>query len=251
VFNLWLNLFPKTIIGMGQIKKSRLTAWRALGIFFRLPTSQNFQDKKNDAMKLKLYFAALSVSVLLTACQHTQTSKPEAAAKTAPMTVPAAAAAPAAVAAPAAASTSAAASASADEIIIDNSDPSFKSEGDWTSATGGNDFKDDNIYASGTSASEAANTATWAPDIKTAGMYDVYEWHGDDPNSDHATNAPFTVKSDDGAKTITVNLRNNTGKWNLLGTFKFAAGKGGNVSISSSNADGNVLADAVKFVPHH
>ena len=194
----------------------------------------------------------MSVSVLLTACQHTQTSKPEAATMTAPAVpaAPVAVTAPAAVAAPAAASTSASASASADEIIIDNGDPSFKSEGNWTEASGGHDFKDGTVYASGTSASDAANTATWTPDIKTAGMYDVYEWHGDDPNSDHATNAPFTVKSDDGTKTIMVNLRNNTGKWNLLGTFKFAAGKGGNVSVSSSNADGNVLADAVKFVPH-
>ena len=53
------------------------------------------------------------------------------------------------------------------------------------------------------------------------------------------------------AKTILVNLQTNSGKWNLLGTFNFAAGKGGNVSISSSGADGNVLADAVKFAPHH
>src|ERR1035437_954785 len=193
-------------------------------------------------MKLKLYFAAISISVLLTACQHTQTSKPEAA-QTAPMT------APAAVTAPTAAPTSAL--ASADEIIIDNSDPSFKSEGNWTEATGSNDFKDGTTYASGTSAGDAASTATWTPDIKNAGMYDVYEWHGDDPNSDHATHAPFTVKSDDGTKTIMVNLQTNSGKWNLLGTFNFAAGKGGNVSISSSGADGNVLADAVKFVPHH
>jgi hypothetical protein len=192
-------------------------------------------------MKNKSYIAAISVSVsvLLTACQHMQTSKPEAATMTAP-------AAPA-VTAPAAAS----ASASADEIIIDNGDPSFKSEGNWTEVSGGDDFKDGTVYASGTSAGEAANTATWTPDIKTAGTYDVYEWHGDDPNSDHATKAPFTVKSDDGSNTIMVNLQTNTGKWNLLGTFKFAAGKGGNVSVSSSGADGNVLADAVKFVPHH
>jgi hypothetical protein len=201
-------------------------------------------------MKLKLYFAAMSVSVLLTACQHTQTSKPEAV-ETAPMTAPVAPAAPAAVAALAAVSTPVSALASADEIIIDNSDPGFKSEGNWTAGAGGNDFKDSSTYASGTSASEAANTATWTPDIQTAGTYDVYEWHGDDPNSDHATNAPFTVKSDDGTKTIMVNLRDNTGKWNLLGTFKFTAGTGGNVSLSSSNADGNALADAVKFVPHH
>ena len=207
-------------------------------------------------MKLQLYFAAMSVSVLLTACQHTKTSKPEAVAP-APMAAPAAPAEPAAVVTPVApvapvpVAAPAAATTSTDEIIVDNSDPGFKSEGNWTAGAGGNDFKDGSTYASGTSASESANTATWTPDIQTAGMYDVYEWHCDDPNSDHATNAPFTVKSDDGAKTIMVNLRNNTGKWNLLGTFKFAAGTGGNVSLSSSNADGNVLADAVKFVSHH
>jgi hypothetical protein len=193
-------------------------------------------------MKLKLGFATMSVSVLLTACQSTQTSRPEAVA-TAPKT------APAAPAAPAAAATPAGASASSNEIIIDDRDPGFKSEGDWTLGDSGADFKGGTLWAVGTSAGAAASTATWTPDIKIAGMYDVYEWHGDDPNSDHASNAPFTVKSDDGTKTILVNLRSNNGKWNLLGTFKFAAGKGGNVSVSSK-ADGNVLADAVKFVPH-
>jgi len=77
----------------------------------------------------------------------------------------------------------------------------------------------------------------------------VYEWHGDDPNADHATKAPFTIKFDGDTRTIPVNLRANNGKWNLLGTFKFAAGKAGSVTLSS-NADGNVLADAVKFVRH-
>src|SRR5882757_3809936 len=106
-------------------------------------------------MKLKLSFAAMSVSVLLTACQHTQPSKPEAAAP-APMTAPvpvapAAVAAPAAPAARVAASTPASDSASVDGgIIIDNSDSSFKSEGNWSSASGGNDFKDDTTYASPT-----------------------------------------------------------------------------------------------------
>jgi hypothetical protein len=212
-------------------------------------------------MKLTIYVAAMSVSVLLTACQQTQTAKP-ATAQTAPVTAPAGSAAPEAAAAPAAAaastaapaattvSTAAAAPTVAGEIIIDNDDSGFKSEGTWNTASGGDDYKDGTLYASGTADGEAANTATWTPDLPTAGAYDVYEWHGDDPNSDHASNEPFTVTSDEGAKTILVNLRNDTGKWNLLGTFKFAAGKGGNVSVSSNKADGNVLADAVRFVPH-
>ena len=66
-------------------------------------------------MKLKLGFATMSVSVLLTACQHTQTSRPEAVV-TAPVTAPAAPAAPAAAVTPAGASAS-------NEIIVDDRDP--------------------------------------------------------------------------------------------------------------------------------
>jgi hypothetical protein len=240
---------------MGIGKKKPIDSIARVGHFFPTTNKPKLKNKRNDAMKFKSYLAAMSLSVLLTACQSTQTSKPEAAAMPAPAAVaaPAAPAEPAPAVAPAVVSTPAAASAPAvpGEIIIDNGDPSFKSEGSWTSGSGGNDFKDGSAYASGTLNTDPANTATWTPDIKTAGSYDVYEWHGDDPNSDHATKAPFTVKSDDGEKTILVNLQTNSGKWNLLGTFNFAAGNGGNVSLSSNGADGNVLADAVKFVPHH
>jgi hypothetical protein len=139
--------------------------------------------------------------------------------------------------------------AAAAEIIIDNGDPRFKGVGDWASATGGHDYKDEVVWATAAGATDTPATATWTPDIKVAGQYDVYEWHGDDPNSDHASNAPFTIKFDGGTKTVLVNLRANTGRWNLLGTFTFAAGTAGNVTLTSK-ADGNVIADAVKFAPH-
>jgi hypothetical protein len=198
-------------------------------------------------MKRISYLAAISASLLLTACQ-TQTSKPEAA-KPAAATPPATAAAPAAMAAPAAAPAAAATMSAPGEIIIDNRDPGFKSEGGWTSASGGHDYKDETVWATATGPTETPATATWTPEIKAAGQFDVYEWHGDDPNTDHANNAPFTVNYDGGSKTIPVDLRANTGRWNLLGTFKFAAGKTGNVTLSSK-ASGNVIADAVRFVPH-
>ena len=69
------------------------------------------------------------------------------------------------------------------------------------------------------------------------------------PNSDHASNAPFTVKSEDGTKTILVNLRSNNRQMAPAWHFQICGRPGGNVSVSSK-ADGNVLADAVKFVPH-
>ena len=43
-----------------------------------------------------------------------------------------------------------------------------------------------------------------------------------------------------------INLRGNIGKWNTLGTFKFAAGTRGNVTLTNK-ANGNVIADAIKF----
>ena len=181
-------------------------------------------------MKIASWLGSISAFVLLVGCQQTQTANP--AAVKPGTTTPAAAAV-----------------AVAEEIVIDNSDPDFRSEGGWSPATGGHDYKDNVVWTMGTAATDVPSTATWTPDIKVAGLYDVYEWHGDDPNSDHATNAPLTVKYDGGVKTVLVDFRANTGRWNLLGTFKFAAGKGGNVTLSSK-ADGNVIADAVRFVPH-
>jgi hypothetical protein len=80
-----------------------------------------------------------------------------------------------------------------------------------------------------------------------AGTYEVFEWHGDDPNADHATKAPFAITCAGGAKTILVDQTKNIGQWNALGTFKFEAGKGGNITVTNK-ADGNVLADAIKLV---
>jgi len=184
---------------------------------------------------------------LLAACQ-TQTPKVETAKPAAdnPPATPAATAAPAVTPAPATAGTVSAAG----EIIIDNHDPGFKSVGAWSPGDGSQDYKAQVIYATGTGPAETPATATWTPDIKVAGQFDVYEWHGTDPNSDHATNAPFTINYDGGSKTVPVDLRANTGRWNLLGTFKFAAGKSGNVTLSSK-AGGNVIANAVRFVPHN
>ncbi len=133
----------------------------------------------------------------------------------------------------------------AGEIIVDDKDAGFKSTGTWNSATAGKDYKDEVMWAVGSSTETA--TATWTPDIKVAGMYAVYEWHGNNPANDHASNEPFTIKYDGGEKTVAVDLQSNIGKWNLLGTFKFAAGTSGTITVTNK-ANGNVLADAIRLV---
>ncbi len=90
--------------------------------------------------------------------------------------------------------------------------------------------------------------AIFTPEVPHAGHYTVYAWFGPDPCKDHASNAPVSIKSAEGTKTIRIDLREMKGQWVKLGTFRFAAGRKGSI-IFSNDADGNVLADAVKLVP--
>ncbi len=131
------------------------------------------------------------------------------------------------------------------EIIIDDEDDEFSTEGYWNSAVTSDEYNDETkwIYYS----ADGDAKAFFTPKIVKAGNYDVYEWHGADPQEDHATDAPYTINYAGGSKTIKINLDENIGRWNLLGTFRFKAGTSGNVTISN-NANGNVVADAMKFV---
>lgn len=131
-------------------------------------------------------------------------------------------------------------------VIDDTSGPArFQMEGDWPLGTGGGDYLGGTRWAF---KGDGSCKATWRPSIAKAGRYAVYVWYGGDPANNHATDAPFVVRSADGEKTIRVNLRENVRRWNLLGEFTFAAGDAGCV-MATNGANDNVVADAVKFVP--
>jgi hypothetical protein len=150
---------------------------------------------------------------------------------------------------PASQDTKVGASAVAEEITVDDAaaKPAFTTEGDWTVGAGGRDFKESVHWAVG-NPEKATAKATWTPTITVAGTYEVFEYHGNNPSNDHASNQAFTITSADGSKTVEVNLTENIAKWNSLGKFKFAAGTSGTIS-TSNKANGNVLADAIKLVP--
>jgi hypothetical protein len=137
------------------------------------------------------------------------------------------------------------AAAKVEDIIIDNADPGFRSEGSWDPGASEKNYKDGVVWAAG--GDQATAKAVWSPDIKIPGTYEVYEWHGEDTNSDHASDAPFTINYQGSSATVRVNFRENVGKWNPLGEYKFAAGTTGNVTLTNK-VSGNVIADAVKFV---
>jgi hypothetical protein len=64
---------------------------------------------------------------------------------------------------------------------------------------------------------------------------------------DRATNAPYTVHARDGARAVRVDQRQRGSRWVPLGTFAFDAGTARVVLGAGADADGVVIADAVRF----
>ncbi|MHB0998059.1 MAG: golvesin C-terminal-like domain-containing protein [Armatimonadota bacterium] len=132
-------------------------------------------------------------------------------------------------------------------IIVDDlsAGGAFTTEGTWMPGQSGNDYNRSVKWAA---KGNGENKAYWKPNILKSGTYAVYVWYGNDLANDHATNAPYVVKYKDGTKEFRINLKQKTGQWVLLGEFSFTKGKSGYV-MTSNDANGNVVADAVKFVP--
>ena len=132
-------------------------------------------------------------------------------------------------------------------IVIDDSqsEPAFRLEGNWYEGFGGKDYNGLTYWAY---KGNGESKAYWQPDIPKKGTYAVYIWYGVDPMNNHATNSPYTVKHKAGKKTIHINLKENIGQWNLIGEFEFDKGISGYV-MTSNEANNNVVADAIKFVP--
>lgn len=130
-------------------------------------------------------------------------------------------------------------------VIDDSSSNAFVTEGEWQIASAGSDYGPTTRWAK---KGNGECKAWWKPDLPKAGRYAVYVWYGGDPANDHATNAPYIVKYKDGQKEIRVNLKTKIGQWVHLGDFEFSKGQSGYV-MTTNDADGNVVADAVKFVP--
>jgi len=135
-------------------------------------------------------------------------------------------------------------------IIDDNADlVGMDHAGTWASSTGVAGFYGiDYLYASGGSGANVSFT----PTIRVSGIYNVYARWTVNPN--RATNTPIDVNFDGGSQTFTENqtVANTTQiggyTWTLLGTFPFAAGANGNVTVRNDNANGNAIADAVMFM---
>ncbi len=93
-------------------------------------------------------------------------------------------------------------------------------------------------------------TATFTPNIPTAGRYEVRLLYTSASN--RATNASVTVRSAGVSKTVTLNQRKAClvdGIPRALGVFEFAKGQEASVAISNTGADGYVVVDGLQLVP--
>ncbi len=134
------------------------------------------------------------------------------------------------------------------EIIVDNeSKTGFRTEGEWTDdeGDGGDSHGENSLYAF--ASEEGQDKAFWNPELPADGYYEISIWYCDDPNGDHATEAQFIIEAYDGEHKFSVNLQENFGKWNLLGTFPMEKGTDTYVYTQTDDS-GNAIADAVRFV---
>jgi hypothetical protein len=93
-------------------------------------------------------------------------------------------------------------------------------------------------------------TARFTPDLPAAGRYQVRLAYT--ANTNRATNVPVTIAHAGGTTTVRVNQRRQPAVSELfvsLGTFQFAAGRAGSVTVGNADADGYVVVDAVVFLP--
>ncbi|HEY5791709.1 MAG TPA: DUF1800 family protein [Chthoniobacterales bacterium] len=96
-------------------------------------------------------------------------------------------------------------------------------------------------------AASAASSVRLTPTLSTAGQQRVYlRWPAD---ASHASNASVAVVAAGGATPLAVNQRVDGGKWNPLGAYPFNEGTSGSVLIANTGANGEVAADAARWIP--
>ena len=125
------------------------------------------------------------------------------------------------------------------EFIIDNGGSGTSSTGDWAESGGTSPYGADSLW------SRNGDTYTWQFSSQPAGTYEVFMWWSG--WSTRATNVPVTIVHRDGSKAVSVNQRQNGGKWNSLGQYYFNGT--GRVTIKAANGSTvSTCADAVRFV---
>jgi hypothetical protein len=144
------------------------------------------------------------------------------------------------------------------EVIVDNTSSGFSVTGTWSNSSGGTNGR---WYGSGTPAyrfADTANsesaTATFTPNIPSAGYYPVYTWAN--AGSDRVPGQLYRIKSTGGESQVRIDHRRVGCGWVYLGTYYFNSGSHsatGSVTVSNLNPPSVpagsyvAIADAIRF----
>lgn len=128
------------------------------------------------------------------------------------------------------------------EIIVDNADPGFTTDSQWTASTYTPSYYGKNYI---TTNSDPDKWAKWTPDIPETDDYNIYmRWPA---GGSRPKEAPLEIKYGDGVDTQqTINQQKNDGEWVLIGKYHLLKGTDNYVKLSASGT-GSTVADAVKF----
>lgn len=127
-------------------------------------------------------------------------------------------------------------------IISDNDGANTRAEGAWgeSSYSPGYEGAGYRFHPPG----QGGNVFIWEPPLPQAGVHRVYaKWTS---HSNRASNATYTLQTESGSVAVEVDQRISGGTWQLLGSYDL--GEAFKVELSD-DADGYVIADAIKIEP--
>lgn len=130
------------------------------------------------------------------------------------------------------------------DIIVDNQDPAFSTAGWWFIGDGGQSYDGDCAWAP----RGIKNIACARPALPVAGAYEIFAWWCGDPDHNQSQRALIQIYPTMEQVTpyqVYVNLQENAGQWNSLGMYYLE--RNGFLNVNS-HLDGNVVADAFRFV---
>lgn len=132
-------------------------------------------------------------------------------------------------------------------LVKDNADAAGISlVGAWTTGTSPSGFQGSNFLNDG--ATGSGKSVTFTPTIPISGLHQVFVRWPQGSGTTRATNIPIDVIHASGTRSLQVDQKVNGSVWAPLGTYSFNSGTSGAIRIRNDGANGNVIADAVKFV---
>jgi len=138
------------------------------------------------------------------------------------------------------------------EVVIDNAAATFA--GTWTNSSATRYWGSGTPYRFASTANTETATATYTPNIPSAGFYPVYTWVN--YGSDRVPGQLYRINSSGGQAQVRVDHRRVGCGWVYLGTYYFNAGSNaatGSVVISNQNPPAVpagsyvAIADAIRF----